>query len=116
METHVWLTFDGTMRNRVTTTITQFNPKKDISPLVTSFASMKQQELMHLHALLLEVRVFLDQTDDSSPAFSRYDSQPVRPTHVHRRKAAQSKAIALLLNELDGYIDSLNSTDLTLKP
>ena len=77
---------------------------------------MKQQELMHLHSLLLEVRVFLDQTDDSSAAFSRYDSQPVRPIHVHRRKAAQSKAITLLLDELDGYIDSLNSTDLTPEP
>ena len=77
---------------------------------------MRQQELMHLHALLLEVRVYLDREDDSSGAFSGYDSQPVRPTHAHRRKAAQSKAIELLLDELEDYVDSLGSADLTPKP
>lgn len=62
---------------------------------------MNAQELVHLHALLLEVRVFLER-DGAVPAgaFDAYEAQPVRPTHIHRSKTAHEHAIGLLLDGL----------------
>ena len=63
---------------------------------------VKIQELIHLHALLFEVRDFLEQEGTvPSGAFDAYERQPVRPSHIHRRKEAHETAIGLLLNGLD---------------
>ncbi|MFD1563813.1 UPF0058 family protein [Haloarchaeobius amylolyticus] len=63
---------------------------------------MKSQELVHIHALLLELRMFLER-DGAAPAgaFDAYEAQPVRPTHIHRPKTAHERAIGLLLDGLD---------------
>lgn len=60
---------------------------------------MKQQELIHIHALLYEVGEYIEQ-DDESPAdpFARYETQPIRPHHVHRGKDAHRTAINHLLH------------------
>lgn len=59
---------------------------------------MKQQELIHIHALLYEVGEYIEQ-DDESPInpFVRYEAQPTRPHHVHRGKDAHQTAIKHLL-------------------
>jgi len=63
---------------------------------------VKIQELIHLHALLFEVREYLEQEGTVPPgAFDAYETQPVRPPHIHRRKEAHETAISLLLNGLD---------------
>ncbi|WP_148858219.1 UPF0058 family protein [Natronococcus pandeyae] len=52
------------------------------------------QELVHLRALLSEVRVSLERERTiSSSRFDADDAQPVRPTHLHRRKEAHKRAI-----------------------
>ncbi|RZV08510.1 hypothetical protein BDK88_2580 [Natrinema hispanicum] len=59
------------------------------------------QELVHLHALLFELRAALERegmvADD---AFDAYEAQPVRPQHIHRSKEAHETAIGLLLDGL----------------
>ncbi|WP_425491746.1 UPF0058 family protein [Halohasta salina] len=59
---------------------------------------MKSQELKQIHALLYEVRKYLcnGNTVPSDP-FESYDSQPVRPTHVHQSKQAHKNGIELLV-------------------
>ncbi|WP_339104201.1 UPF0058 family protein [Haloterrigena salinisoli] len=62
---------------------------------------MDQQELIHLHALLVEIRRDLDREETlRAGAFDAYDSQPVRPTHLHRRKEAHKQAMNLLRSDL----------------
>ena len=64
--------------------------------------SVEIQEFIHLHALLLEVRAYLEQ-EGNVPygAFDSYDAQPVRPSHIHRQKGAHKNAIDLLLDGLE---------------
>lgn len=59
---------------------------------------MKQQELIHIHALLFEIGEYVrrEETTTAEP-FARYDEQPTRPHHVHRGKDAHQTAINHLL-------------------
>lgn len=60
---------------------------------------MKRQELIHTHALLFEVRIYLHRKErPPSDAFAAYDRQMIRPHHIHHGKEAHRRAIALLLN------------------
>lgn len=69
------------------------------------YCSVTIQELIHIHALLLEVREYLDREGIvSARAFDAYDGQPVRPSHIHRQKDAHERAIDLLLAGLDQSI------------
>jgi hypothetical protein len=62
---------------------------------------MKRQELVHVHALLWEVRGYLETTElVSTDAFRNYDAQSVRPPHIHRQKTDHQRAISLLF---DGF-------------
>lgn len=67
--------------------------------------SVKIQELIHLHALLLETREYLER-EDNVPygAFDSYDAQPIRPSHIHRQKNVHMNAIGLLLDGLDNCV------------
>ena len=63
---------------------------------------MKRQELIHIHALLAEIRTYLiRERDRSIGSFRHYDSQPVRPVHIHQGKQAHEDAIRLLLCGFD---------------
>lgn len=65
------------------------------------YLRMTIQELIHLHALLLEVRTYLEREGMASASgFEGYDAQPVRPTHIHRRKEGHEKAIFLLVDDI----------------
>ena len=66
---------------------------------------VKIQELIHLHALLLETRGYLER-EDNVPygAFDPYEAQPIRPSHIHRQKDAHMNAIDLLLDGLDNSV------------
>ncbi|PCR90584.1 UPF0058 family protein [Natrinema ejinorense] len=75
---------------------------------------MRKQELLHMHALLLEIRSYLEQEDTlSTSAFAAYDAQSVYPTHIHCRKEAHEKAINCLLDDLI-YSVQRHSTDQTI--
>jgi hypothetical protein len=66
---------------------------------------MKTQELVHVHALLLEVRLSLERADDADPdAFAAYDAQPIRPHDIHQQKTVHRRAIDLLLEGIDRSI------------
>ncbi|ELY66858.1 UPF0058 family protein [Natrinema versiforme] len=69
--------------------------------------SVKTQELIHLHSLLLETREYLER-EGNVPygAFDSYDAQSTRPFHIHRQKDAHMNAIYLLL---DGFDQSLQT-------
>ena len=67
--------------------------------------SVKIQELIHLHALLLEIREYLEREGNVPyDAFDPYDAQPIRPSHIHRQKDAHMNAIDLLLDGLDNSV------------
>ncbi|TMT85699.1 hypothetical protein E2L06_03455 [Haloterrigena sp. H1] len=62
---------------------------------------MNAQELIHVHALLFELRVHFERDGDMpAGAFTAYETQPVRPTHIHRPKHEHEHAIDLLLEGL----------------
>ena len=59
---------------------------------------MNAQELVHLHGLLSEARLYLEAEEFVPPdAFVRYDANGVRPNHIHRGKEVHERAIGLLL-------------------
>lgn len=63
---------------------------------------MKSQELIHFHALLLEVRSDLERREDVPPdAFAAYDAESIRPSHIHRPKEAHERAVGLLLDGIE---------------
>ncbi len=66
---------------------------------------MKQQELIHIHALLFEVREYVER-DDTSTAdpFARYEAQSTRPHHIHRGKDAHQTAIDHLLRGCTRFV------------
>jgi len=63
---------------------------------------VKSQELIQIHALLCVVREQLE-TERTVPsdAFVKYDSQPVRPSHVHRPKQAHKNGVSQLLTGIE---------------
>jgi len=68
---------------------------------------MKSQELRQIHALLYEVRKYLCKENIiSSDAFVNYDSQPLRPSHVHQSKQAHRHGIELLLDGIERALRS----------
>ncbi|WP_226040043.1 UPF0058 family protein [Natrinema sp. DC36] len=76
---------------------------------------MRQQELIHLHALLLEIRRYLEREETlPAGAFAAYDAQSVRPTHIHCGKDAHKKAIAHLLGDLIYSVQSHPPPDHTI--
>ncbi|MDJ1431214.1 UPF0058 family protein [Halostagnicola sp. A-GB9-2] len=78
---------------------------------------MKIQELIHLHALLLEIRKYLER-EGNVPygAFDSYDTQPIRPSHIHRQKDAHKNAINLLLDGFEQFVQTHPPPDHALLP
>jgi len=59
---------------------------------------MKQQELIHIHALLFEISEYIKREDSmTADPLVRYEAQSTRPFHVHRGKDAHTTAINHLL-------------------
>lgn len=59
---------------------------------------MRLDEWMNLHALLREIRAYMEHRGDTSPdAFAAYDYQQTRPMHLHRQKREHKRATRLLL-------------------
>ncbi|WP_353617655.1 UPF0058 family protein [Natranaeroarchaeum aerophilus] len=77
--------------------------------------TVRIQELIYLHALLLEMRQYLEQ-EDNVPygAFEPYDAQPIRPSHIHRQKDGHKNAIDLLLNGFEQCVQTHPPPDYTL--
>lgn len=72
---------------------------------------MRQQELIHLHSLLTEIRQYIEATEDvPADAFDAYNSQAVSPVAVHRRKDNHQDAVFLLLDGLHAAISDHSST------
>ena len=72
---------------------------------------MHSLEYVQIHALLREIREAVEDEHHSVDAFELYDSQPVRPVHVHRSKRDHRRAIFLLLEGIDETIDSRDSPE-----
>ena len=69
--------------------------------------SVRIQELIHLHALLLEIRTYLERGGNVPyGAFNSYDAQPTRPSHIHRQKDAHKHAIDLLLGGFGQFVQT----------
>ncbi|WP_226481528.1 UPF0058 family protein [Natrinema amylolyticum] len=78
---------------------------------------MREQELINLHALLFEVRVYLEREEGvSSERFEDYDAQPVRLAHIHRRKEAHERAIELLLAAIVDCVCGLSPAEQPIPP
>lgn len=70
---------------------------------------MRKQELIHLHALLTEIRDDLEErTNESAIAFEAYEHNAVQPTAIFARKGAHLDAIWQLL---DGFDETLGGAE-----
>lgn len=68
---------------------------------------MRKQELIHLHALCVELRrYFEDHHDLSSDPFQSYEEFGVSPLAVHHRKQFHEEALFRLLIGLATFIDA----------
>lgn len=68
---------------------------------------MKKQSLIHVHALLVQIRNDLHGSgEDSEHAFDEYDQFDVSPTSVHKGKDYHLKAIRLLLDGIREILDT----------
>ncbi|MFC7115726.1 UPF0058 family protein [Natronoarchaeum sp. GCM10025703] len=68
---------------------------------------MRSQELIHLHALLVEVRGYLEREERlPAGAFAAYDAQQTGPFHIHQSKEEHKQAISLLVEGIDRSIQS----------
>ena len=68
---------------------------------------MRKQELVHLHALSVRVRCYVeDRHDISADAFARYDRTCVGPTAIHRGKGDHADALLELFAVLATLLDA----------
>ncbi|MHC3439748.1 UPF0058 family protein [Natrialbaceae archaeon A-gly3] len=74
---------------------------------------MRSHEYIQLHALLLEIREAVEADQHTTEAFEVYDTQPVRPVHVHRSKTHHRRAIFLLLEGIDETIHTQDPPEAT---
>ena len=72
---------------------------------------MRTQEYVQLHALLQEIRAAVAENQQTADAFEAYDTQPVRPVHVHLSKAQHRQAIFLLLEGIGETITARESPE-----
>lgn len=78
---------------------------------------MRQQELIHLHNLLIQIRRHIEAAEDvPADAFDAYDAHAVSPIAVHRRKDDHQDAVFLLLDGLhtaaaDHYLPNQESSE-----
>lgn len=71
---------------------------------------MRSQELIQIHALLVEVRANLEQEGTvPAGAFSAYDAQPTGPVHIHQSKENHKYAISLLTEGVNKSIQTRSS-------
>lgn len=67
---------------------------------------MKKQSLIHVHALLVQVRQELDESGSlPTGAFDEYEQFGVKHTSIHRGKDAHTEAVWLLLDGIDETLD-----------
>ncbi|MFP8953421.1 UPF0058 family protein [Natrialbaceae archaeon A-arb3/5] len=60
---------------------------------------MRKQELVHLHALAVEIRDYVSDRESVPPdAFAEYDRNGSKPTSLHRRKTTHKECLLLLLD------------------
>lgn len=64
---------------------------------------MKKQELLHMHALLVEVADHVTPTG-SATDIAAYQAAPVRPTSLHRPKADHEDAVMTLAHAITDEI------------
>jgi hypothetical protein len=68
---------------------------------------VRSQELIHLHALLVEVRGYLEREERlPAGAFAAYDAQQTGPFHIHQSKEEHKQAISLLIEGIDRSIQA----------
>lgn len=67
---------------------------------------MRQQELIHLHALLVEIRNYLeDQEELSADPYVDYDTFDVSPTAIDRTKDVHLEAMTRLMDGIQTKFD-----------
>ncbi|MFP9062461.1 UPF0058 family protein [Natrialbaceae archaeon A-chndr2] len=66
-------------------------------------------ELVHLHALIYEIRRDMEERGASRDnAFDLYDAQPIRPVHINRQKEDHKRAVDELLGAI---LDELHNPE-----
>lgn len=72
---------------------------------------MKKDQLIHMHALLLEIKGFMEDNIGSSAVGDKYDSIETRPVDIHLSKDDHKEAVATLLadmsEETNGNIEEM---------
>jgi len=64
-------------------------------------SGMQKEELIQLHALLLQIKNELEkQLDGKNGAFKEYEKLGIYPYHIHKSKSAHKKAIFVLGKEI----------------
>ncbi len=60
---------------------------------------MDKEELIHIHMLLYQVKMLMEQLGVSR-GFKEYEALNIKPVHVHRSKSEHKRAIFVLGNEI----------------
>lgn len=78
---------------------------------------MRKTEYLHLHALFVELRQQLQETEEiPSDAFTAYDEYGIRPTGVHRRKDRHHRALGHLRDGVQATIETDRTADASSQP
>lgn len=67
---------------------------------------MRKQELIHTHALLLDVRKYVQSTTDYPVPTPQYEALDIKPTSIHKGKTPHKQAAMTLLDELTSGLDT----------
>lgn len=77
---------------------------------------MRKDELIHIHALFLEVRQSLGENEERPiEMHSAYDALDVRPTSIHKSKENHRKAISTLGGSIERSLQQADTDSLNLQ-
>ncbi|WP_276255541.1 UPF0058 family protein [Halomontanus rarus] len=79
---------------------------------------MRKQELVHTHALVVELRAHICSTHGETPtpdAFDDYDANDVTPAAVYHPKSAHKESVQLLLEGIVRTIEAQSQSSTAIE-
>jgi hypothetical protein len=65
---------------------------------------MQKDELLHLHLLMFQIRLYLEGISNTEIPTERYDVLKITPLHFHKNKQAHAMALLTLGEEIVSHI------------
>lgn len=77
---------------------------------------MRKQELIHLHALTIELRSWLEEHHGIDGEFDAYDEGAVSRHAIHRRKGTHKEAVRLAMDGVVSVIERAEDSGRAVHP